>query len=259
MKWGMSRIQGVMSRMNESSHTWKSHVEHDKLRVLQPSPAFKRHVTCGWVMSKMQGWVMSRTWVVRDAYNRRRALEFTSDSNRHVTCGWVMSHLNESCHYWLSHVTHNTGGGRWSWSLTRNVFGKLLLSSRKSLSPPTPFLSVCLSIARAYSPTHADYFIFMYVSNISNEGAFVRDKTRATQKLWVSNTCISLTLSHTHTRTSLLCSRTRVPSRSISRSLSLFRVCMHRIHVSGIQMYYICNITYIFMCTHTRVCLCTCI
>ena len=54
--------------MNESCHTWMSHVTHE------------------WVMSHMHE--SCHTWM------------------SHVTHEWVMSHMNESCHTWMGHVMH---------------------------------------------------------------------------------------------------------------------------------------------------------
>jgi len=57
-----------MSHVNESCHTWMSHVTRE------------------WVMPHVNE--SSHTWM------------------SHATREWVMSHVNESCHTWMSHVTH---------------------------------------------------------------------------------------------------------------------------------------------------------
>jgi len=60
--------QWVMSRMNESCHTWMSHVVYESMTLWG----------CTWCY----------IWIC------------------YVTYGWVMSHMNESFHTWMSHVAH---------------------------------------------------------------------------------------------------------------------------------------------------------
>ena len=95
-EWVVSLIyEFVISHMNESCHTWMSHVTH------------------GWVMSRMI---------------ERRYVRWWSNPTldcwvwmKHVTYEWDMSHMNESYHKCMSHVTY-----KWVMCVTYSSFRSLV-------------------------------------------------------------------------------------------------------------------------------------
>jgi len=88
MRWctlvagGVYPFEWVMSHMNESCHTWMSHVTHE------------------WVMLHIDE--SCHIWM------------------SHVTHEWVMSHMNESCHFWIC-MTIWMGGVLYKWTVCSGV------------------------------------------------------------------------------------------------------------------------------------------
>ena len=78
----------VMSRMNEPSHIWMSHVIYEWVmpHMNESCHIWMSHVTYAWVMSQMNE--ACYIWM------------------SHVTYKSVMSHKNEPCHIWMSHDTY---------------------------------------------------------------------------------------------------------------------------------------------------------
>jgi len=77
----------VTAHMNESRHTWSSHVTYPRTylasHIDETCHILMRHVTC-------------RIWPSCVTYKLS-----------HVRYEWVTSHMNESCHVWMRHVTYD--------------------------------------------------------------------------------------------------------------------------------------------------------
>jgi len=95
------RYEWVVSRMNESCHTWRKHVTSERVmsRMNVACLIWMSHDSYEWVMSHMnESWLI---WMSQQVTYECGTLRIS-----HVTYEWVMSHVNESCHVWMSHVTY---------------------------------------------------------------------------------------------------------------------------------------------------------
>jgi len=111
--WVMAHMH--QSRMNESCHTWMSHLTHE------------------WVMSHMNE--SCHTWMSL----------VTHGTYASVTHEWVMSHMNESCHTWMSHVTHE-------WVMSH--MNESCHTRSHELSTNTPYFLLWMSKGTCVSVTH---------------------------------------------------------------------------------------------------------
>jgi len=109
----------VMSHMNESCHIWMNHVTHmneschpyewimsyqvaasrraRRLQCLSESQSPRAYSDAGTIYE----WVMSPICLRHDTYINESCHTWMS----HVTHEWVMSHMNESCHTWKSRTS----------------------------------------------------------------------------------------------------------------------------------------------------------
>jgi len=83
-----------------SVHIWMRDQRHKNNRE-----SIRAHLTCDWVMSRMNE--SCHRWMSHVTYERvmSRMNEPCHVWMSHVTYEWVMSRINESCHVWMSHVT----------------------------------------------------------------------------------------------------------------------------------------------------------
>jgi len=82
----INQYEWVITRVNESCHTWTSHVTYQLVmpHMNESGHTWTSHVTKEWVISHM---------------NEPCHIRMSP-----VTYGWVMSYLNETCHMWTGHV-----------------------------------------------------------------------------------------------------------------------------------------------------------
>jgi len=121
-EWVMSHIWMChVTHMNGSCHKWMSHVTHGAdVRVI--SHMFMNHVTHLNDSCHAYEWVMSHVWMSNGTHVNKSHIANKNESC--LTYDWVMSHMNESCHTWMSHATHET----WRWSMWKSGGGRGLQS-----------------------------------------------------------------------------------------------------------------------------------
>ena len=104
-------FEWVMSHLNESCHTWMSHVTKELSKDSEPWACichrwfFKRALKlvallCKEICNLSLGLLLSQM-----IFQKRPEL------------ATIMSHINESCHIWMSHVTHD-------WVMSQKSFYK---------------------------------------------------------------------------------------------------------------------------------------
>jgi len=134
------KCERVMSVMNESCHTWMHHVTHEWVmshigrgthththerekerkrererereeKNERESKRASKRADPPWDPSVIRMWhdsFLCVTWLNHVWHYSFSANEGSSVGHYwgHVMCEWVMSQMNESCHIWMSHVTH---------------------------------------------------------------------------------------------------------------------------------------------------------
>jgi len=140
-----SKTAKTLSNIDESCHTWKSHVTYELGWVPVTCRIWMSHVTYRWVMSHMEEWF--HIWVgLSSSVKQPRHHASCRIWMSHVTYDWVMSHRNEWCHIWMRRVTHESV---MSWKC-----GVLLCASH------------CLAPLEfdVYVSTHLFMYVSMYLS-----------------------------------------------------------------------------------------------
>jgi len=110
-----------MSHMNESCHTWMSHVTHE------------------WVMS--QAWICHVTHMKESCHTWIQMLRFVRWLSHRANSEWVMSHT------WMSHVTH----------MNESCHTHEWVMSHMNESPPDPINHLCSLTGKSISENHFTY------------------------------------------------------------------------------------------------------
>jgi len=101
----------VMSRLNESCHTWKSHVTREWVtsHVDKSCYAWMRHCTSECAMTApCHMWMshVSHSWGMSPHAHCQAQRKERVMSHLNVTCECVRSIVNDLCHVWMRHATH---------------------------------------------------------------------------------------------------------------------------------------------------------